>query len=96
MSKLKNKYDEKIIKAYCISKVEKGVRSFQPEGLRIWSTDICHAHLYKDKKECESWIKGDIEGWKSYQTFCPASFKIPEYEIIEVELKVLNQIKFCK
>ena len=86
---------KKIIKVYCISKVEKGVRSFQPEGLKIWTTDICCARLYKDKKECENWIKRDIEGWKSYQTFC-STFKIPEYEIIEVEMKVINQIKFCE
>ena len=83
---------KKIIKAYCISKIEKGVRSFQPEDLRIWTTDIYRAHLYKDKKDCERWIKDDIEGWKSYQTFC-STFKIPEYEIIEVEMKILNHIK---
>lgn len=86
---------KKIIKAYCISKIEKGVRTFQPEDLRIWSIDICRARLYKDKKECESWIKGDIENWKRYQTYCP-TFKIPEYEIIEVEMKVLNQTKICE
>ena len=83
---------KKIIKAYCISKIDKGVRSFQPEDLGIWTTDICRAHLYEDKKECKSWIKRDIEGWKSYQTFCPV-FKIPEYEIVELELRVVNCIK---
>ena len=86
---------KKIIKAYCISKIEKGVRSFQEESPRRWSIDICRASLYKDKKECESWIRGDIEGWKSYQTYW-SDFKIPTYEIIEVEMKVLNQIKFCE
>ena len=83
---------KKIIKAYCISIIEKGVRKFQQEDPRKWSIDMYRACLYKDKKECESWIKDDIESWKRYQTYCP-TFKIPEYEIIEVEMKVLNQIK---
>ena len=86
---------KKIIKAYCIDKIEKGVRSFQQEDPKRWSIDMRNACMYKDKKECESWIKEDIESWKRYQIYCP-DFKIPEYEIIEVEMKVLNQIKFCE
>lgn len=86
---------KKLIKVYCASKIEKGVRRFQTIDPRTWSMDICHACLYKDKKECESWIKSDIESWKRYQTYCP-NFKIPKYEIIEVEMKVLNQIKITE
>lgn len=86
---------KKIIKAYCISIIEKGVRKFQQEDPRRWSIDIRRACLYKNKKECEDWIKVDIESWKRYQTFCP-NFKMPEYEIIEVEMKVLNQIKIAE
>lgn len=82
---------KKIIKAYCISSIEKGVRSFQEEDLRKWSTDIRRACLYKDKKECEGWIKADIESWKRYQTYCP-DFNIPKYEIVELELRVVNRI----
>ena len=84
---------KKVIKAYCISIIEKDVRKFQQEDPRKWSTNICHACLHKDKKELESLIKEDIESWKRYQTYHP-NFKIPKYEIIEVEMKVLNQIKY--
>lgn len=82
---------KKIIKAYCVSKIEKGVRSFQEEDQRRWSTDMRNACMYKDKKECESWIKDDIESWKIYQTYCP-DFELPKYEIVELELRVVKCI----
>ena len=49
----------------------------------------CAMRVYKDKKECESWIKEDIEGWKRYQTYVP-DFRLPKYEIVELELRVVK------
>ena len=37
---------KKIIKAYCVSKIEKGVRNFQEEDPRRWSTDMRNACMY--------------------------------------------------
>lgn len=82
---------KKVIKAYCIAKIEKDVRSFQQEDPRRWSIDMRNACMYKNKKECESWINEDIESWKRYQTYVP-NFELPKYEIVELELRVMNCI----
>lgn len=83
---------KKIIKAYCVSKIEKGVRSFQEEDPKRWSIDMRNACMYDNKNDCERWINDEIEDWKRYKTYVP-NFEIPKYEIVELELRVLNCIK---
>ena len=80
---------KKVQTAYCVSKVEKGVRSFQMYDPKRWSLDMLKAEFFSTYDEAMAVVKDNIHSWIGlYRLYGIKEQDQPKYDIIKVEMKI--------
>lgn len=80
---------KKVDTLYCISKVEKGVRSFQMPDPRRWSLDMAEAQFYHTIGEAKATVMDNIREWIGwYNLYNIKKQDRARYEIVKAEMKI--------
>lgn len=76
---------KKNIKAYVVSKMQKGRRSYLKSSLGEWTDDFLNTFFFHDKESAIESMNDDMRHWQPY---CERN-KIPvHWEVFEIEMKV--------